>query len=353
MPCGPRWRSWATRLVSIARRRGWSWSRLDKLVEMDDPSEDPRRQYIGPPRDGRASRHYRRAKLWTRSRAASRVAPPAAARSAIQPKPCQAAIHSGPAEAGDQRGEGWRTSSPASSISPAAMAAPRFPSPGQRWPIREPEIGRDAADQRVAIERTGGERSASASRRSRVKGPGGIGAATGPAHRSPALFGRSPRHPLARSAEPAGTDQRRDPEFCAERQRSPMRLRNKESRCRKRPGSAVGQSQAPDVRIAALDQPRAEKAVDAVILAKMAGQCPQVAVGGDPFGRGADLIGRRSPAARPARQRRAALRSAPALLGLERAGAIDQSAARPEHVDRGAQQIAPEPRQAGRHLRAV
>ena len=129
-----RWRSCTAMLASISRRKGRSMSRPASSsrcmshAEIRVPSTSGR-QPIGC-RAGRVS-----SQLWISARAASRAASPALTRSASQPKPCQAASHSGPAPDGNQAGDGLRTSSPTNSMSPARIAAPRFGSPGQFSPI--------------------------------------------------------------------------------------------------------------------------------------------------------------------------------------------------------------------------
>jgi hypothetical protein len=60
------------------------------------------------------------------------------------------------------------------------------------------------------------------------------------------------------------------------------------------PGIVIGShfaSRVPECELTALDEPRAEEAVDPVILLKIARQGPQIACGGDPVGRCADLTG--------------------------------------------------------------
>src|SRR5439155_1349204 len=76
-----------------------SSSRCMSHAEIRVPSTSGR-QPIGC-RVGRVS-----SQLWISARAASRAASPALTRSASQPKPCQAASHSGPAPDGNQAGAG-------------------------------------------------------------------------------------------------------------------------------------------------------------------------------------------------------------------------------------------------------
>src|SRR6516162_10160756 len=88
-----------------------------------------------------------------------------------------------------------------------------------------------------------------------------------------------------------------------------------------------------------LDEPRAIEAVDAVVLAEMAGQCPQIPFGSDPLRVGPDLR-RLDPPSRHGRaepkQRFYAFRP---FLRLERAGAINEGATGLKHIDRRSQQI--------------
>ena len=95
--------------------------------------------------------------LCTNSTATSRAFVPAAIRSESHPNPCQAASHSGPTLGGNHRGDGFRTSSPSSSISPEAIAKPRVGSPGQTWLEFELELPWHPLNQGVAIESGGGE----------------------------------------------------------------------------------------------------------------------------------------------------------------------------------------------------
>ena len=117
-----------------------------------------------------------------------------------------------------------------------------------------------------------------------------------------------------------------------------MWLRNKESHP---PQAAAVRGQATrhgQVRRrprlgAELHQPSAIEAVDAVILAEMARQSPQISLLGDPFGIFADLVWTNlAPLDRlPGVEQR--FDAFQPFFRLQRTGAIDQGAAGPEHVD--------------------
>src|SRR5215471_11279782 len=90
---------------------------------------------------------------------------------------------------------------------------------------------------------------------------------------------------------------------------------------------------------AAFDEAGAVEAIDAVIFSEMAGQGPQIALRRDPFGRRSELAGREGLTLYRGARSQQRFDAIQPFLPLERAGAIDEGAARPQHVDRGVQQI--------------